>query len=135
MGDVIVDTILHHCGKKVERITAFTEFYGASSFAGAHDETEPKKLVLFDVSVYKKGIIPANQFVKMFDRHDWCADVVYTGPMTQKFVDDVRHGAYPVFEGVVCKGDDWTAKIKTFAYINQLKQRYGNEWTKHADDQ
>jgi hypothetical protein len=79
MADAISDTILHHFGKKTERITAFTEFYGDSSFAGAHDEAEPKKLVLFDVAVYKKGIIPAPQFVKMFDRRDWCAEVVYEG--------------------------------------------------------
>jgi hypothetical protein len=135
MADAIRDSVLHHFGKKTERITAFTEFYGDSSFAGAHDETEPKKLVLFDVAVYKKGIIPPSQFTKMFDRQDWCAEVVYTGPMTQQFVDDVRHGAYPVYEGVVCKGDDWMAKIKTFKYINDLKQKYGNEWEQHADDQ
>jgi hypothetical protein len=80
-------------------------------------------------------MIPPKQFTKMFDRQDWCAEVVYTGPMNQQFVDDVRHGAYPVYEGVVCKGDDWMAKIKTFKYINDLKQRYGNEWEQHADDQ
>ena len=42
----IVDAINHFHGRKVERITAFTEFFGPSSFAGTHVLEEPKELKL-----------------------------------------------------------------------------------------
>jgi hypothetical protein len=126
MSDVIVDTVCHHFGRKVERITAFTEFFGESSFAGSHDENEEKKLVLFDVSVYKQGFIPPKQFVKLFDRNDWCAEVVYEGNMSKEFIADVREGKYPVYEGVICKGDKWNAKIKTIEYLDRLRD-FGHE--------
>lgn len=134
IGQVVVDTVCHHFGRKVERITAFTEFYGDSSFAGTHELDESKTLKLFDVSVYKKGFIPAKQFVKMFDRHDWCAEVVYEGNMSHEFIQDVRNGKYPVYEGVVCKGDDWVAKIKTIEYLNRLRGENESLWLEERDE-
>jgi hypothetical protein len=120
MAGVIVDTVNHAFGRKVERITAFTEFYGPSSFAGSHGEDEQKTLTLFDVFVFKKGFIPPKQFVKLFSPYDWSAKVVYEGVMDQQFIHDVYNGNYPVEEGVICKGADWSTKIKTRAYLDKL---------------
>lgn len=128
MGQVIVDTVNHAFGRKVERITAFTEFFGASSFAGSHDEDEQKQLKLFDVFVFKKGFIPPKQFVKLFNRHEWCANVVYEGNMSREFIEDVRNGNYPVYEGVICKGADWSAKIKTVEYLSRLRNEHEDLW-------
>jgi hypothetical protein len=33
-----------------------------------------------------------------------------------------------LYEGVVCKGDGWNAKIKTFEYLNRLKHQFDDEW-------
>lgn len=134
MADQIVERVNHFSGRKVERIIAFTEFFGPSSFAGTHDETEDKQLVLLDVSVYKKGFIPAPQFVKLFNEYSWCAEVVYQGNMNQEFINDVRAGKYPVYEGVICKGDDWAAKIKTVEYLERLKGENEELWLEQKDE-
>lgn len=53
--------------------------------------------------------------------------------MNQPFIDAVRHGQYELDEGVICKGLDWSAKIKTFDYLNRLKNKYGDEWEKYGE--
>lgn len=131
IGEVIEDQVKHEFRNNVDRITAFTEFFGPSSFAGNHKEDEEKELVLFDVFVFKKGFIPPKQFVKLFGHHDWCARVVYQGNMNQEFVGRVREGKYTDGEGVICKGIGWNAKIKTDAWIGKLKGHYGKDWEKH----
>lgn len=134
MGQTVVDTVNHAFGTKVERITAFTEFFGPSSFAGSHDETEQKQLKLFDVFVFKKGFIPPKQFVKLFSRHDWSAEVVYQGNMSREFIMDVREGKYPVYEGVICKGEDWSAKIKTIQFLDRLRNENEGLWEEEKDE-
>jgi hypothetical protein len=44
--------------------------------------------------------------------------------MSREFVDDVRNGKYPVYEGVICKGDGWTSKIKTIQDLDRLRGEY-----------
>ena len=133
LGPDIAKIVCDASKNKVERIIAFTEFFGPSSFAGYHDSEEKKQLVLIDVSVYKKGFIEPRQFRKMFGDKEWTAKVIYEGNMNSQFIEDVRHGAYPVYEGVVCKGNDWVSKIKTFEYLNRLKNRFGDDWEKYAE--
>lgn len=128
MAGSIVETTNHAFGRKVERITAFTEFFGPSSFAGNHEHDEPKQLKLFDVFVFKKGFIPPRQFAKLFGMHDWAAEVVYEGNMNIEFITDVQNGKYPVYEGVICKGDGWTAKIKTIEFMNRLRETNESLW-------
>lgn len=132
MADNIVRQVVDDQGRKPERIVAFTEFFGQSSFAGWHDEKEEKQLVLFDVSVYKKGFYPPRKFVKMFNQFPFMANIVYEGNMNMPFIQDIQNGKYPVYEGVVCKGIDWSAKIKTLAYLDRLKGRFGNDWEKYG---
>ncbi len=85
---------------------------------------------MIDVSVFKKGFIPPRKFVKMFGDLDYTAKVVYEGNMSKQFCLDVYEGKYPVVEGIVCKGDNWTAKVKTQAYLERLKGKFGNDWEK-----
>lgn len=112
-------------------ITVFTEFLGEKSFAGMHQMGDRKRLVLFDVQIGSDLLDP-----EMFAR-DFCslniAKIVYRGKLTGKFMDDVRQGKYGVAEGVVCKGKNrikglWMVKIKTNAYMNQLKQVFNDDW-------
>jgi hypothetical protein len=109
----------------------FTEFLGPNSFAGLHKADDPKRLVLFDVSVEPGGMIGPQRFAADFG-HLATARVVYQGKFTGKFAEDVRTGKYGVTEGVVCKGDSgadlWMAKIKTYAYLEKLKRAFGERW-------
>jgi len=109
--------------KGIQRITVFCEFFGPSSFAGIHDEKEPKELRLIDVYLFKKGMMPAKQFVEIFGDMPQAAQVIYQGNLTKQFIDDVRFGAYSVNEGVVAKGADFRVKIKTAAYFKKLNER------------
>lgn len=124
--------------RDAQRITAFLEFFGPHSFAGQHEpkvlgveNNDPKELVLFDVNIHKKGMIGPRKFVKYFNDLK-IPQVLYDGPLDEKFVEDVRKGQYPVNEGVVCKGGDghkiWMRKIKTYSYLSELKTRFSNNW-------
>jgi hypothetical protein len=112
-------------------ITVFTEFLGPNSFAGIHKKDDPKELVLFDVQTDKVMVVP-EQFIQDFSTLN-IARVIYQGKLTGKFIHDVREGKYSVAEGVVCKGGNkadnlWMAKIKTYAYMQKLKQAFDQDW-------
>ena len=52
------------------------------------------------------------------------------------FAKAVRLGTYGVAEGVVCKGgtggpDVWMVKIKTYAYLERLKQAFADRWDEY----
>jgi hypothetical protein len=113
-------------------ISAFTELFGPSSFAGAHKPGEPKGLVLFDVRAAPFGLVGPEAFVADFG-HLKSAQVVYRGKFTGQLTEDVRRGKYGVAEGVVVKGgaggdDLWMVKIKTNAYRARLEAAFGERW-------
>lgn len=120
-----------------QSIRAFTEFLGPSSFAGLHKADEPKELRLFDVAVApREGDAPAmvepERFTTDFAAFP-IARVMYEGRLTGKFAEDVRLGKYGVAEGVICKGvarsgETWMVKIKTYAYLERLKQAFAERW-------
>lgn len=117
------------------QVVAFAEFFGPNSFAGMHKEDDPKQVVLFDVLKEGYGMIGPFQFREDFG-HVKRARVVYEGKLTGKFAEDVRRGKYGVAEGVVCKGGKtpdelWMAKIKTYAYMEKLKQAFAEDWEKY----
>lgn len=132
LGDSsMADEIVRRCKKiepSVRSIIAFCEYFGVRSFAGRHVEGEAMELRLIDVSLYKRGIMPPREFVKNFGTMAECAQVVYDGNLNTQFIEDVRAGKYPVWEGVVAKGDDFMVKIKTNAYMKKLNEVYGAEW-------
>jgi hypothetical protein len=118
---------------KIERITAFTEFFGPSSLAGQHVLDEQKQLKLFDVFLFKRGLIKPAQFIDMFGTMSSTASVIYQGDCSHQFINNVVNSRYPIDEGVICKGEDFTIKIKTKAYFDKLKMKYGAEWVKYID--
>jgi hypothetical protein len=136
--------------KKPQSATVFCEFVGPHSFAGWHtpeqlasigikvDNNDPKDLMLFDVNIYKRGFVSPRNFVNAFG-HLHVAEVIYDGILTEEFIKEVREGKCPVKEGVVCKGGDgfnhtlWMAKIKTEAYIQELKDRFGVGWKQYGE--
>jgi len=135
--DPLVDLIAEHFPDERE-IVAFLEFFGPNSFAGWHEKTDPKTLVLFDIMVGHKNrkFLRPQEFVKLFQGKMTIPRIIYEGNLTNQFIQDVRDGKYDVVEGVVCKGTIrtgahrggiWMAKIKTQAYINRLREKMGEE--------
>ena len=133
--------------RNLQRITVFTEFFGPNTFSGTHPEMltpgttkngvvagdEQKELKLFDVYLYKQGMMSPKWFRDTFAGAPYAAQVVYEGNLNKEFIADVRAGRYPVWEGVVAKGDGWRCKIKTEAYMLKLKEVYGLNWEKFAE--
>jgi hypothetical protein len=115
----------------LQRIICYTEFFGPNSFAGKHEVNDPMQLILFDVELYKRGMMDPRQFVKIFGDLPYSAQVIYEGNLNKQFIDDIRQGNYPVWEGVVAKGDNWMVKIKTKAYFEKLNQVYGTDYRKY----
>lgn len=125
----------HERYRSLQSFKAFTEFLGPNSFAGLHKAGDAKELRLFDVWSEPAGMIGPNDFVADFGDLP-IARVVYQGKLTSKFKDEVRAGKYGVNEGVVCKGsaggsDMWMVKIKTYAYLEKLKQAFADRWEEY----
>jgi len=114
--------------ERLQEATCFFEFFGKNSFAGRHFD-EPHELVLFDVSVYKKGYILPRQFLKLFGRLD-IPKLLYYGNANHPFVDSVRESRLDgmTFEGVVCKMSQYKTpgitdmfKVKSTKWLEKLK--------------
>lgn len=116
-------------------LKAFTEYLGPNSFAGLHKADDPKELRLFDILAEPFGMVGPSQFVADFG-HLPIARVVYEGKLTGRFAENVRTGKYSVAEGVICKGgtggaEVWMVKIKTYAYLERLKQAFADRWEEY----
>lgn len=118
-----------------EQITIFMEFCGEKSFAGQHEPGDTKKLTLFDVNPYKKGILGPKQFVDLFGHLEFPKTPRFLGRMnwTRGFVDRVRQGQV---DGITCEGvvgkagedhDLIMAKAKTQVWIDKVLEKYGIE--------
>ncbi|MFO0957263.1 MAG: RNA ligase family protein [Isosphaeraceae bacterium] len=118
----------------VNELVAFAEYFGPSTFSGLHREDEPKQLVLFDLFLPGRGFVPPRDFAAHFG-HLPIPKVVYEGPFSRAFIEDIRAGKYPVNEGIVAKGtrerrkgkgaEVWMAKVKTRAWLEELGRRSG----------
>lgn len=128
-----LDKIFKERYRDIPKITVFCEYFGEKSFAGSHWPNDNYQLVLLDIKLYKKGFISPREFVDIFCKElpkYLVAQVIYEGILNKEFIEDVRTGKYPVYEGVVCKGGSghklWRCKIKTDKYKEDLMSRYGN---------
>lgn len=130
MAKTIEERVLRAYGRNLEMFTVYAEFLGDGSFAGSHVELEPKYLKLFDINIYKKGMIDPVKFVELFGDLDFTAQEIYRGPLTVEFIEAVRNGVYPLNEGVIVKGGTghklWMVKIKTMTYLAKLKANLEN---------
>jgi hypothetical protein len=52
--------------ERVQKATFYFEFLGDSSFAGTHEDDE-HRVVLFDIDIYKRGLLPPKDFIKFTD--------------------------------------------------------------------
>ena len=113
-----------------DELIVFTEFLGEHSFAGKHQSSDAKRLVIIDVQTANGFLSPAQFEQDLVDLP--IARTVYRGKLTGKFADDVREGKFDVVEGVVCKGESegqvWMVKIKTNAYMKRLKDAFADNW-------
>ena len=101
-------------------------------------------LVLFDIWLPKKGIMPPRDFLGAFG-HLRVAELVDLRNFGPELVEDVRSErielqssfdvATAIPEGVVCKGVSgkrlWTCKVKTDRYREALKAVFRGEWTNY----
>lgn len=116
---------------RYQSATCFFEMWGPGSFAGSHDLSQPQTVTLFDVAPFNRGILPPDDFLKLVDSMDHAA-VLYRGPVTPEFIEQVRDGSLPgmTFEGVVCKSaNDKRTKMpvmfkqKSRAWLDRLRER------------
>jgi hypothetical protein len=119
------DKLFRNC----QNVTVFGEYFGPNSFAGWHDPNDEKEIVMFDVSIHKKGMMSPRDFVKMFG-HLKIPKIIYEGNFNESFIQDVKDGKYSVIEGIVAKGNLphgrpphnlWMAKVKTKTWLDKLK--------------
>jgi hypothetical protein len=138
MAQDIIDRLENHYSKKVfknfEKIVVFCEFFGENSFAGTHFEDDEKFLKMFDVHLFKKGFIPPQDFIKIFDRFDNAAELVYQGNLNASYIEEVRKNVSgKLDEGVICKGvvdgQVHMVKVKTQDWLDRIKANF-DDWEK-----
>lgn len=125
-----LDDIFRTKYKTIDSFVVFGEFYGEDSFAGRHNESDIKDVIMFDINQFKRGFIPPKEFIDNFDSLD-IPNVIYKGEYNFKLIKDIKDNTYNLKEGVVCKGlngkEVWTSKIKTNEWLNKVKIMYGEK--------
>lgn len=116
--------------RNVLSFVCFAELIGTKSEFGQHDfNNDIFDTILFDVSAYKKGLIPPRQFANDFG-HLGIPRVVYEGNLSKEFVQRVKSNEFNLKEGVIGKGVIQTkkgndnlyyCKIKTDDWFNRLR--------------
>ena len=88
---------------KMDKVVCFFEYYGDNSFAGQHIDEE-HTVTLLDINVYKKGILPPVDFLKMVGDLD-IPSVLYYGNANKDLELSVKSSSLEgmTFEGIVCK--------------------------------
>lgn len=107
--------------------TFFLEMFGPNSFGAYHNFDDKFELKLIDVDIIGRGFVMPGDLMSLWNKVPH-AEIVYTGCLTDLFIDYVRNGKFPVKEGVVTKGGKdvhhiWRAKIKTNWWMSELKRR------------
>lgn len=110
-----------------QQVVVFCEYWGKESLAGRHKNDDPKTLTVIDVAVYKRGILPPVDFIKLFGEFG----PKYLGKInwTRGFIEDVRAGIDGItFEGVVGKEVENKRivmyKAKTQQWIDKVRLLY-----------
>jgi hypothetical protein len=115
--------------QKYENAVCFFEFLSPGSFAGYHPLGETRDVVILDVSPHKKGILPPQEFLRLFG-HLHIPKLLYYGKANEPFVESVRNSTLEgmTFEGVICKAAGTKKhpmpimfKVKSRAWLSKLK--------------
>lgn len=122
---------------KWEFATFYFEFLGKSSYCGRHF-CEPHDVVLFDIDVYKKGVLPPDVFLdKTKGLHT--ATLLSMETLDEKLSMKVFNDQLPgiTFEGVICKGPidaktkkPFMVKLKTKKWYDMVKEKFSEEEAK-----
>lgn len=113
-------------------IVAFAEFWGKNSVAGRHDPTDSKQLTLFDVSIYRHGMLGPKEFLNHF-KYLNIPNFLGVHKWNKHFVDKVRNSEFDqiTFEGVVGKSGDYDdltlVKCKTNNWFEAIKRLYSED--------
>jgi hypothetical protein len=136
----LIDTKYGPCFKDImsknkwEFATFYFEFCGKSSYCGRHFD-EPHDVVLFDIDVYKKGVLPPNIFLEVTKGLDTAALLTVATldlDLQAKVFNDQLPGI--TFEGVICKGPidrktkkPFMVKLKTKKWYDMLKEKFSED--------
>jgi hypothetical protein len=116
----------------IKKINIYLEYLGENSFAGQHNQDDEKDLVLFDVEKFTKGFVEPSNFIKQFGHLD-IPEIIYQGIYTEDFVKEIKYNT-DLDEGVVCKGvsegNIWMVKIKTYKWLDAVKDKFGINYIK-----
>ncbi len=120
---------------RIERAVLFFEYWSENSFAGFHED-EPHEITLFDIDVYKKGLLPPKEYLALFGDLD-IAKLLYEGNINVPFTESVMNGTLEgmTYEGVICKAKNPNRKIsrplmfkiKNGAWLERLKIKCGDD--------
>jgi hypothetical protein len=138
-----LDAIFRKEFRNEREIIVFGEYFGENSFAGRHEE-EPRKIIVFDIMVGHKNrkFLKPLEFIRLLHGKIEIPKIIYSGNLNDQFIQDIRNDKYDTFEGVICKGTEtagnavggvWMCKIKTQRYLDSLKNKFGDDWTKYAE--
>lgn len=119
--------------RRLDRATAFFEFYGPNSAFGYHHD-EQHTVTLIDCHVHKRGFLHPRDFVSWFAGVDH-ARLLHVGNVTDDLINQIKDGTLEgvTYEGVVAKGEPkkgslpvmW--KIKSNAWYEALRARCRDE--------
>lgn len=120
--------------RNCDNFVVFCEYVGENSFAGKHDPNDILDMILFDVSQYKRGIIPPKEFLENFSILD-IPKLIYQGEYNMELIQLIRNNDFSLKEGVICKGtyktkgNDivWMSKIKTNEWLYKIKSTLGEK--------
>lgn len=121
-----------------QEVTVFFEFFGSRSFAGTHYDDDTYNVVVFDLSIYKKGIIKPVDFEKLLrDKVDLPGLIDISSVGQDRIAEFQNFDSYKerdpnvirprICEGVVLKSANYTYKIKTLVWLNALKGLCGSD--------
>lgn len=122
--------------ERFDKVTCFFEYFGPNSFAGYHLENDPKDVVLFDIDVFKNGLISPKEFFSLTDQKVETAKLLYVGNVTSDIEKEIRDGTLEgmTFEGVICKTipirkfhGPIMFKIKNKAWYEKLHTKFEND--------
>lgn len=123
--------------RKYLSCVCFGEYFGQNSEFGQHVEGDPIDVVLFDVHIYKKGLVHPQEFIDDFG-HLGIPRIIFQDRLSTEWIDAIKNDtfSYGLKEGVICKtvlqtkkGNDFTeyCKIKTDDWLERLRARYGDK--------
>ena len=111
--------------RNILSFVCFAELWGSSSAFGQHDFVNDKfDVTLFDIALYKKGLVAPKQFIGDFG-HTGIPRIVYTGNLNKELIQRVKSNEFNLTEGIIAKGLLKTRKGNDELYYCKIKT---NDW-------